>query len=136
MRRFHVLGTRITRVVPVCPSMGTDVATLSVGNAIFSKLPPHGPFSTDIFFRADAAAVKLGGPAELKGATAVAGIFKGRAQAAQPALIDDTIGIVVAPGGKRLLFLRLTFGNGTITSIDAVADPTQVADAELEVLRD
>jgi len=90
----------------------------------------------DIVFRADAAAVRMGGPAELKGATAVAGIFKGRAQAAQPALINDAVGVLVAPAGKRLLFLRLTFGNGKITAIDAVADPTQLADVKIAALND
>ena len=88
----------------------------------------------EVVFRADAAARKLGGPAELRGAAAVAEIFKGRAQAARPALIDGAMGIIVAPRGKHLLFMQLTFGEGGITAIDAIADPASMADAELEEL--
>ena len=89
-----------------------------------------------VIFRSDAAAEKLGGPSELRGAAAVADIFKGRAQAAKPALIDGAIGVMVAPRGKPLLFLQLTFGNGRITAIEAVADPASLAEAELELLQD
>ena len=87
-------------------------------------------------FRSDATARKLGGPGELRGAAAVAEIFKGRAQAARPMLIDGSMGISVAPGGKQLLLLQLTFGENGITTIEAIADPASMADAELEDLSD
>ena len=90
----------------------------------------------DVVFRSDAAARKLGGPAELRGAAAVAEIFKGRAQAARAMLIDGVLGISVAPGGKQLLLLQLTFGENGITTIEAIADPASMADAELEDLSD
>lgn len=90
----------------------------------------------DVVFRSDAAARKLGGPAELRGAAAVAEIFKGRAQAARAMLIDGILGISVAPGGKQLLLLQLTFGENGITTIEAIADPASMADAELEDLSD
>ena len=86
----------------------------------------------DVVFRSDAAARKLGGPAELRGAAAVAEIFKGRAQAARAMLIDGILGISVAPGGKQLLLLQLTFGENGITTIEAIADPASMADAQLE----
>jgi RNA polymerase sigma factor (sigma-70 family) len=86
----------------------------------------------DVVFRSDAAARKLGGPAELRGAAAVAEIFKGRAQAARAMLIDGIMGISVAPGGKQLLLLQLTFGENGITTIEAIADPASMADAQLE----
>jgi RNA polymerase sigma-70 factor (ECF subfamily) len=86
----------------------------------------------NVVFRTDAAARKLGGPAELRGAAAVAEIFKGRAQAARAMLIDGILGISVAPGGKQLLLLQLTFGENGITTIEAIADPASMADAELE----
>ena len=86
----------------------------------------------NVVFRTDAAARKLGGPAELRGAAAVAEIFKGRAQAARAMLIDGIMGISVAPGGKQLLLLQLTFGENGITTIEAIADPASMADAELE----
>jgi RNA polymerase sigma factor (sigma-70 family) len=88
----------------------------------------------NVVFRSDAAARKLGGPAELRGAAAVAEIFKGRAQAARPILIDGALGISVAPRGKQLLLMQLTFGENGITAIDAIADPASMADAQLEEL--
>jgi RNA polymerase sigma-70 factor (ECF subfamily) len=90
----------------------------------------------NVVFRSDAAAKKLGGPAELRGAAAVAEIFKGRAQAARPALIDGALGIVVAPGGRQLLMLQLSFGASGITAIEAIADATSMAEADLEELPD
>ena len=90
----------------------------------------------DVVFRSDATARKLGGPGELRGAAAVAEIFKGRAQAARAMLIDGILGISVAPGGKQLLLLQLTFGENGITTIEAIADPASMADAELEDLSD
>ncbi len=86
----------------------------------------------NVVFRSDAAARKLGGPAERRGAAAVAEIFKGRAQAARPMLIDGTLGISVAPRGKQLLLMQLTFGENGITAIEAIADPASMAEAELE----
>ena len=88
----------------------------------------------EVVFRADAAAVKLGGPAELRGAEAVAAIFKGRAQAATAVLIDGSVGIRVAPGGRLLLVLRPTIVNGRIVGVEAVADPGSLADLIIDDL--
>ena len=90
----------------------------------------------NVVFRADAAGIRLGGPAELRGATAVAEIFKGRAQAARPALIDGAVGIIVAPRGKQLLILQLTFGANGISVIDAIADPASMQEAQVQELSD
>ena len=77
----------------------------------------------DVVFRGDEAAVTLGGPAELRGAHAVAQSFCGRADAAFPALLDGEIGLVVAPAPDRmLLVLRLTVAGGRIAGLEAVAD--------------
>ena len=48
--------------------------------------------------RADPVAVRMGGLPEIRGAAAVAETFKGRAQAAKPALIDGAVGIAVIQG--------------------------------------
>lgn len=88
----------------------------------------------DVVLRSDAAAVKLGGPVELKDVTAVANSFKGRAQAARPALIDDVMGVVVAPQGKVLVILQVTFRNDKIIAIEAVANRTTLAEAEIVLL--
>ena len=63
----------------------------------------------DVVFRADEAAVRLGSLAEIRGAAAVAGTFKGRAQAARPALADGTMAVAVIFGGRLRIVLRLAF---------------------------
>jgi RNA polymerase sigma-70 factor, ECF subfamily len=76
----------------------------------------------EVVFRADAAAMKLGAAAEVRGAEAVAALFKGRAQAATSVLIDGSVGIRVAPAGQLLLVLRPTIVDGRIVDLEAVAD--------------
>src|SRR6185369_3961551 len=53
----------------------------------------------DVVLRADRTAVRLGDVTELRGAEVVAANFKGKAQAARPALINGALGVVVAPQG-------------------------------------
>jgi RNA polymerase sigma-70 factor (ECF subfamily) len=54
----------------------------------------------DIVLRADATAVQMGSPPEVRGSAEVAKVFSGRALAAQPALVDGIVGITWAPGGR------------------------------------
>ncbi|URK88165.1 sigma-70 family RNA polymerase sigma factor [Rhizobium sp. RCAM05350] len=76
-----------------------------------------------VVFRADAAAVKLGSLAEIRGATAVANTFKGRALGAKPAFVDDGFGLIVEVGGQLRVILRLTISGGRIAEVAAIADP-------------
>jgi RNA polymerase sigma-70 factor (ECF subfamily) len=86
----------------------------------------------DVVFRGDAAAVQLGGPAELRGAEAVAERFRGSARGARPVLADGELALhVVARGGRLTLVLRLSFRDGRISAIEAVADGASVAGMEL-----
>jgi RNA polymerase sigma-70 factor (ECF subfamily) len=87
----------------------------------------------DVVFRGDQSAVALGGPAELRGAQAVAKSFCGRADAAFPALLDGELGLIVAPKPERvLLVLRVTLGaDGRIAGLDAVADRALLAAMDL-----
>lgn len=85
----------------------------------------------DVVLRGDAEAARLGGQAELHGAAAVAGFFKGKAQAAVPGLVDGEVGILVSPQGRMLLVLELTFDDGRISAIRAVADRGTIASLEL-----
>jgi RNA polymerase sigma-70 factor (ECF subfamily) len=88
----------------------------------------------DVVLHADRAAVSLGGVAELRGAEAVAANFKGKAQAARPALVGGALGIVVAPQGRLLLVLNLTFAGDRIAAIDVVADQDQLKALDLSTL--
>ena len=85
----------------------------------------------EIVFRADAAAIKLSGGVSLRGAAEIAKAFAGRAQAARPGLINDEIGLIVAPKGKLLLVLALTFDGDRISEIEAVADRASLSELEL-----
>ena len=87
----------------------------------------------DVVCRADAAAVVMskGAGQGVRGASAVAKLFAGRAQAARVGLINDSIGFIVAPRGKLLLVLALTFEGGRIAEIEAVADRATLAELDL-----
>lgn len=88
----------------------------------------------DLILRADEVAVALGGSPNVRGATAVAKHFSGRAQRAQPALINGAVGFVIHRDGQLLLAVRLTIGNGKIATMDVIADPTHLRDFNVVVL--
>jgi RNA polymerase sigma factor (sigma-70 family) len=90
----------------------------------------------DVILRGDAAEVKLGGHAELRGAPAVAEFFNGRAQAARPALVDGVMDVAVMPGGRLLLVLRFDIVGGRIAGIEAIADPSSLAAFDLSIVED
>jgi RNA polymerase sigma factor (sigma-70 family) len=80
----------------------------------------------DVVLRADHAAVSAGASGEMRGAASVAQQFVRRAQGARPALVDGAVGLVVLRQGRLFLVLNLTFTNGKITEINAVADPARL----------
>jgi RNA polymerase sigma-70 factor (ECF subfamily) len=98
-------------------------------NALLAVLDP------DVVFRADRTAVRMGGKAEIRGATAVANTFKGRARAAQPALVDGSWGLIVAPQGKLRIVLGITITANKIAAIEAIADPERLRQLDLAILK-
>ncbi|MGX7673568.1 sigma-70 family RNA polymerase sigma factor [Plantactinospora sp. DSM 117369] len=80
----------------------------------------------DVVMRADSAAARLGGPAELRGAQNVAGFFAGRADAARTAVVDGAPGAVVVLRGKIRFALSFIVRDGRIIGIDVVADSEQL----------
>ena len=90
----------------------------------------------DVVFRADHAAVLAGASREVRGASAVARQFSGRAQGARPALVNGAVGVVVARRGRLFLVLGLTVARGKIVEIDVVADPERLHQFNLAVLND
>jgi len=88
----------------------------------------------DVVLRADRTAVRLGDVTELRGAEVVAANFKGKAQAARPALINGALGVVVAPQGHLLLVLNLTFAGDRIAKIEVVADRDRLRALDLSTL--
>jgi hypothetical protein len=64
---------------------------------------------------------------EIRGREAVAETFKGRAQAAQPALIEGETGLVFAPGGVPRVVFDLVIEQDRIIEINLIADPAHIA---------
>lgn len=89
----------------------------------------------DVVFRLDAVAAAMGGEQELRGAGAVAAAFRGRAQAARPAIVDGNIGVAVVVQGALKIVLRVTLDGERITGIEAIADPATLNDMDLAVLK-
>jgi RNA polymerase sigma-70 factor (ECF subfamily) len=88
----------------------------------------------DVVFRADDVAARMGGHAEIRGATAVANTFNGRAQAARPAVVDGGVGFAVVFGGQVRIVVRITVADGRIAAFDAFADPERLRQFDLALL--
>ena len=91
----------------------------------------------DVVVRVDAAGGASGGPREVRGARtwaqgAVA--FSGMAPSMQPALVDGSVGLVLAPEGRLSRALRFTIADGRIVAVDVVADPERLRALTLAVL--
>ncbi len=89
----------------------------------------------DVVVRADGAAVAMGAHAEIRGAMAVGEMFKGRARAAVPALLDGVAGAVWAHGGQPRVVLRFTIARAKIVAIELTADPDRLSQLDVVVLR-
>jgi len=90
----------------------------------------------DVVLRADAAAVQIGAAAEVQGAKAVADTFKGRAQAAQPALVNGAAGLVWLAGGEPRVVFEFTTRGEKIVEIDLLADPERLRQVDVLVLKE
>jgi RNA polymerase sigma factor (sigma-70 family) len=99
-------------------------------NALLAVLDP------DVVLRADRPAVQAGASREVHGAAAVADSFSGRARAAQPAMVNGTVGLVWAPHGQPRVAFGFTIMRGKIVEIDLVADPERLRQLDLVILQE
>ncbi|MGW1495706.1 sigma-70 family RNA polymerase sigma factor [Streptomyces sp. NPDC002402] len=90
----------------------------------------------DVVLRADSTAVRAGATGLVRGASAVADTFSGRAQLAQTALVDGAVGAVWAPRGRPLVVFGFTITDGKISAIDLVAEPERLRRLDLAFLND
>src|SRR5262245_47705641 len=119
--------------------------------AAFLAASREGNFNTllqlldpEILLTADDVAVKTaevnrakGAPPfenEMRGATVVAEIFKGRALGAQLALINGSVGTTWIGGGKPRVAFVFSIENGRIQAIDVVMDPEDLKEMDVEPL--
>ncbi|MBH5370118.1 sigma-70 family RNA polymerase sigma factor [Bradyrhizobium glycinis] len=135
------LASRARRRVQGAPVPETDLAHQRRIVDAFLEASREGNFEgllavldPDVVFRADQATVRLGSLAEIRGAEAVAQLYKGRARAARTALVDGEMGVAVILGGQLRIALRVTFVGERIGAIEAVADAEEIAAMEVEVL--
>jgi RNA polymerase sigma-70 factor (ECF subfamily) len=87
--------------------------------------------------RADAVAAPRGLPTGMHGAEAWArqAIEAARgARLARVALVDGSIGLIVAPRGRLFRVLRFTFANGRIAAMEVVGDPESLRAIEIGAL--
>ena len=87
--------------------------------------------SPDAAVRADAAAVAMGAPGEVRGADAVAATFAGRAKAAVLTLVDGYAGAVWSLRGEPTMVFSFTLVDGLISEIEMLADADQIRTLEL-----
>src|SRR5438876_1193351 len=98
-------------------------------DALMSLLDPN------IVLRADQRVLGRGGPVGIRDAAAIAErAVKAGARAAQPALIDGEVGVIVAPRGKLLMVLKFTVAAGKIVEMEAIADRDRLRQIDLAVL--
>jgi RNA polymerase sigma-70 factor (ECF subfamily) len=69
-----------------------------------------------------------------RGATALAKQISGRAKASQSALVNGSVGVIVAPRGKLLYVLKFTIRYGKIAEVDLISNPTRIRQLDLAVL--
>ena len=98
--------------------------------------------SPEVVLRADDLAVRVaaaneqrGAPrlaAEVRGASQVAGVFKGRARAASQALIDGEPGAVWAMRGQVRAAFIFTIEGGKVAGIDLIMEPRHLEELEVK----
>jgi RNA polymerase sigma factor (sigma-70 family) len=89
----------------------------------------------DVVLRGDAFAMRSAAPKEIRGAAALARrAMAGGARAAQPALVNGAVGVVVAPRGRLMMVLDFTIVDGKVVAIDAIGDPARLREIDLAVL--
>jgi hypothetical protein len=59
-----------------------------------------------------------------------------RARFAAPALVNGTVGVVVAPHRRLLIVLAMTVVDDRVVEYDVIADPQRLRDLDLAVLPD
>jgi RNA polymerase sigma factor (sigma-70 family) len=129
------------RVRAAGPNPGRDPARQREVVTAFLAAARGGDFAAlvalldpDVALRTDPEGVRLGAPAEIVGAHAVATVFTEYAGGAVPALVGGLAGAVWAPGGRARVAYVFTVTGGTITAIDRVASPGRLRELEPVVL--
>ncbi|GIP24609.1 sigma-70 family RNA polymerase sigma factor [Paenibacillus sp. J22TS3] len=68
------------------------------------------------------------------GAQHLAQQVAGRIQASQPALVNGSVGVIVAPGGRLQYVLQYAIRQGKIAEIDLISDSIRISRLDLKLL--
>jgi RNA polymerase sigma factor (sigma-70 family) len=95
----------------------------------------------DVVRRVDAAALPPGAPRELRGAQAVArgalaGSQRARSAPVALALVNGSVGVVVAPRGRLSTVITFKIRRGKIVEMDVLTDPARLRQLDVAVLED
>jgi RNA polymerase sigma-70 factor (ECF subfamily) len=125
------------------PSAPPDLARQREVAAAFVAALREGDFEgllaildPDVLVRSDIPGLP-GAPAELRGAAAYArgaSVYGKAARMLRLAIVDGTIGLVLAPRGRLQRALRLTIADGRITEIEVIGDPARLGELRLSVV--
>jgi RNA polymerase sigma factor (sigma-70 family) len=102
-------------------------------NALLAILDP------DVVRRADRIVLPASQPTVLRGSKPVAEETRtnaARARFARPALVNGSVGLVIAPYGRLFATIRLTIRNDKVAEIDVIAEPQRLDELDLAVLAD
>ncbi|MBD2869028.1 sigma-70 family RNA polymerase sigma factor [Paenibacillus arenilitoris] len=129
--RHRVRGTKATPEIDIALQRDVVQAFLNAAHAgdfdtLVAALDP------DVILRDDR---QSGSTRVTRGAIALAKQVSGRAQkTAELALVDGTVGIIVAPLGRLLYVLQFTMNHGKITEVDLISNPERISQLGLAVL--
>lgn len=102
-------------------------------SALLAILDPNVVLLADATAVAASAHANVPGVApEVRGHDSVANIFRGRARAAQLALVDGDSGLVFAPGGRPRVIVDFVLENGRIVEISMIAESERIAAIDLK----
>ena len=94
----------------------------------------------DVVVRMDAVPGAPGAPREFRGAAnwarGATAAFSRFARFVQPAVVNGTVGLVFAPGGKLSRALNFTVANGKITEVEIITDRDRLQQLDLSILDD
>jgi RNA polymerase sigma-70 factor (ECF subfamily) len=105
---------------------------------LLAVLDPDAVIRIDAAARIDAPPSEVGQPREIRGASLWARQFIALSQRGvrfvQLALVDGSVGLLVAPRGKLDRVLTFTFTDAKVTRVDVIADPARLRELEITVL--
>jgi RNA polymerase sigma factor (sigma-70 family) len=129
------------RVRAAAPDQGSDPVRQREVVTAFLAAARGGDFAAlialldpDVALRTDPEGVRLGAPAEILGAHAVASVFAEYGGGASAALVGGLAGAVWAPGGRTRVAYVFTVADGTITAINRVANRERLRELDPVIL--